>query len=89
MGSVEVPYGIRQQTFTDPCCHSTSPAVIDVGGGVLQRGDFFSENLKQDTAISLAVQLGNDGDGNADVATSVNVHCPIPYGTFTEPVESV
>ena len=46
-----------------------------------------SENLKRDTAIPLAVQLGNDVDGNADVATSVNVHRPIPYGNFTEPVE--
>ena len=45
-----------------------------------------SENLKRDTAIPLAVQLGNDVDGNADVATSVNVHRAIPYGAFTEPV---
>ena len=45
LGSVEVPYGIELQTFTDPCCHSTSPAVQqlpmnDVCCRVLQRGDF-------------------------------------------------
>ena len=49
--------------------------------------EILSENLKRDTAISLAAQLGNGVEGNADVAASVNVHRSIPCGTFTEPVE--
>lgn len=49
-------------------------------------GEILSGNLKRDTAISLAVQLGNDLDGAADVGASVNVHRSIPYGAFTEPV---
>lgn len=86
LGSVEVLYGIELQTFTDPCCQSTSPAVNDLGCRVLQRGNFV---IKSPAGYShlVGAQPGNDLDGIADVGASVNVHRPIPYGTFTEPVE--